>query len=60
MPYIEPFHPSFHLEVLNAEQLEATRLATLHILERIGGRFPYQRALGVFDEHPLLGQDFTV
>jgi trimethylamine--corrinoid protein Co-methyltransferase len=51
IPSIEPIHPSFHLEILSADQLEAIRSATLHILEHVGVRFPSQRALQVFADH---------
>ena len=51
MPNIQPIQPKFHLAVLNAEQLEAIKAATLHILEQVGVRFPSQRALRVFAEH---------
>ena len=51
MPNIQPIHPRFHLAVLNAEQLEAIKLATLHVMEHIGVRFPSERALRVFEEH---------
>ncbi len=48
---IEPIQPSFHLRVLSADQLEAIKSATLDILERVGVRFPSERALDVFAEH---------
>ena len=51
MPDIKPIHPRFHLEVLSAEQLEAIKSATLHVLEHIGVCFPSERALRVFAEH---------
>ena len=51
MPNIEPIRPRFHLEVLNAEQVEALRMATLHVLEHVGIHFPSDRALRVFAKH---------
>lgn len=51
MPSIKPIQPKFHLEVLSADQLEAIKSATLHILEHVGVRFPSERALGVLAEH---------
>jgi len=48
---IEPIQPSFHLTVLSADQLEAIKSATLDILERVGVRFPSERALDLFAEH---------
>jgi trimethylamine--corrinoid protein Co-methyltransferase len=51
MPEIKPIRPKFHLEVLSADQLEAIRSATLHLLEHVGVHVPSQRALRVFAEH---------
>ncbi|MCP4623861.1 MAG: hypothetical protein GY850_10060, partial [bacterium] len=51
MPDIKPIRPRFHLEVLNANQLEEIRSATLHVLEHVGVCFPSERALRVFAEH---------
>ena len=51
MPNIEPIQPQFHLEVLDAEQLEDIKSATLHLMATIGVRFPSERALHVFAEH---------
>ncbi len=51
MSRIQPIHPSFRLDVLSAEQLEAIRSATLHVLEHVGVCFPSERALRVFAEH---------
>jgi trimethylamine--corrinoid protein Co-methyltransferase len=48
---IEPIQPAFHLRVLSADQLEAIKSATLDLLERVGVRFPSERALNVFAEH---------
>lgn len=51
IPSIEPIQPSFHLEVLSADQLETIRSATLHILEDVGVRFPSEKALAIFADH---------
>jgi trimethylamine--corrinoid protein Co-methyltransferase len=51
MPDIMPIRSRFRFEVLSAEELEAIRSATLHILEHVGVRFPSERALRVFAEH---------
>jgi trimethylamine:corrinoid methyltransferase-like protein len=37
--------------VLNVQQLEEIKAATLHILEHVGAQFPSQRALSVFAKH---------
>jgi trimethylamine--corrinoid protein Co-methyltransferase len=51
MANIEPIQPSFRLDVLSAQQLEAIKSATLHVLEHVGVCFPSERALRVFAEH---------
>jgi len=51
VPNIQPIQPKFHLAVLNTEQRQAIKSATLHVLEQVGVRFPSQRALRVFAEH---------
>ena len=51
MANIKPIQPRFYLEVLDAEQLEAIKSATLHVLEQVGVRFPSERALRVLAEH---------
>jgi trimethylamine--corrinoid protein Co-methyltransferase len=48
---IEAIRPTFPIEVLSAEQLEAIRSATLRILERDGVRVPSNAAQRVFAEH---------
>jgi trimethylamine--corrinoid protein Co-methyltransferase len=48
---IEPIQPKFHLEVLDAGQLESIQSATLQIMAEVGVRFPSGRALRVFAEH---------
>jgi len=51
MPNITPIRSQLQLEVLNPEELEAIKSATLHVLEHNGVRFPSERALGVFAKH---------
>ncbi|MEE8391212.1 MAG: trimethylamine methyltransferase family protein [Anaerolineae bacterium] len=51
MSDIKPIQSKLCLEVLNAEQLEAIKSATLHVLEHSGVHFPSDRALRVFAEH---------
>jgi trimethylamine--corrinoid protein Co-methyltransferase len=51
MPDIQPIQPSFHLEVLDADDLRAIKSATLHVLEHVGVQFPSERALRVLAEH---------
>jgi trimethylamine--corrinoid protein Co-methyltransferase len=48
---IEPIQPKFHLEVLDAGQLEAIRSGTLQVLAEVGVCFPSERALRVFADH---------
>lgn len=51
MVNIKPIQPKFRVNVLGADQVAEIRAATLHILERVGVRFPSDRALRVFAEH---------
>jgi trimethylamine--corrinoid protein Co-methyltransferase len=51
VPQIKPIKPSFHLEVLAPDQVEAIKSATLNVLEHTGVQFPSKRALRVFAEH---------
>jgi trimethylamine--corrinoid protein Co-methyltransferase len=48
---IEAIRPVYRLGVLSADQLEAIRSATLHILEQVGVQFPSSTALRVFAAH---------
>ena len=54
MPNIEPIQSSLNLNVLNTEQLEEIKNATLHVLEAVGVRFPSKKALDTFEEHGAL------
>ena len=51
MPDIYPIRPTLHLDVLNPNQRTAIKEATLDVLDRIGVRFPSDRALRVFTKH---------
>jgi trimethylamine--corrinoid protein Co-methyltransferase len=48
---IQPIRADFGLEVLDADQLDTIKSATLRILEHVGVRFPSRRALRIFAEH---------
>ena len=51
MQTIEPIQSKLDIEVLNQEQLEQIKSATLHVLEHVGVRFPSEKALDKFAEH---------
>jgi trimethylamine--corrinoid protein Co-methyltransferase len=51
MARIQPINTNIHLQVLNPEQLEQIRAATLYVLEKVGVRFPSKKALEIFVEH---------
>jgi trimethylamine--corrinoid protein Co-methyltransferase len=51
MSGIEPIQARLRLDVLNADELAEIKSATLYVLERVGVRFPSERALGIFAEH---------
>lgn len=51
MPLIKPIRSKLDLKVLDAGQLEQIKTATLHVLEKVGVRFPSERALDLFAEH---------
>ena len=51
MAIIEPIKSSLVLKVLNTEQLAQIKSATLHVLEKVGVRFPSDKALEKFAEH---------
>jgi trimethylamine--corrinoid protein Co-methyltransferase len=51
MATIKPIQPKLKVNVLGADQIGEIRAATLHLLERVGVRFPSERALRVFAEH---------
>jgi trimethylamine--corrinoid protein Co-methyltransferase len=51
MPIIEPIKSNLDLKVLDSEQLNQIKTATLNILESVGVKFPSEAALKVFEEH---------
>ncbi len=51
MVNIQPIQPKFNLQVLDPEQVEAIKTATLDVLERVGVHVPSARALRVLAEH---------
>jgi trimethylamine--corrinoid protein Co-methyltransferase len=51
MPIIKPIQSKLDFKVLNSEQLQQIKTATLYILENIGVRFPSDRALNIFADH---------
>jgi len=48
---IKPLQSKLRVNVLGADQVAEIRAATLHVLERVGVRFPSERALRVFAAH---------
>ncbi len=50
-PPIQPLKPHFKANYLSEEQLDSLREATLQILEKVGVRFPSEKALAIFAEH---------
>ncbi len=50
MVEIQPIQSRFPFEALDVDQLACIKDATLHVLEKIGVRFPSERALHVFAE----------
>jgi len=50
-PLLEPIHPSYHLRILNDEQLDRFRSGTLEILEEVGIRCPSPKALQIYAEN---------
>jgi trimethylamine--corrinoid protein Co-methyltransferase len=50
-PELEPIVPSYRLRILNDEQLEQLKSATLRILEETGIHCPSEHALHVYAEH---------
>ncbi len=50
MPRIEPIRSRYRLDVLDGQQVQAIREATLHVLEHTGVHIPSERAVRVFAE----------
>ncbi len=51
MTHITPIKSAYEFPVLNPEQRQQIKTATLHVLEKVGVRFPSQKALDIFAEH---------
>lgn len=51
---IKPIQSKYHLEVLSEEELKTIQDATLQTLERVGVRFPSERAMQIFAENGAL------
>ncbi|MGW8224599.1 MAG: trimethylamine methyltransferase family protein [Anaerolineales bacterium] len=54
MVNIEPIKSAIDFQVLNPEQRQQIKSATLHVLENVGVRFPSEKALEVFAQHGAL------
>jgi trimethylamine--corrinoid protein Co-methyltransferase len=50
-PQLQPIVPDYHLRILDDEQLEQFKLATLEILEETGIHSPSKKALNIYAEH---------
>ena len=50
-PAIEPIRPAFRVQFTTDEQLDLLQEGTLHILERVGVKFPSEKALRIFSDH---------
>lgn len=48
---LQPITPSYHLRILDDEQLVQFKMATLELLEEIGFHCPSQKALAIYAEH---------
>lgn len=48
---IEPIQSKLALDVLSSDELGTIQSATLEVLEKVGVRFPSERALRIFAEH---------
>jgi len=50
-PQLQPIVPAYHLRILDDEQLERFKSATLTILEEVGIHCPSKKALNIYAEH---------
>ena len=50
-PPIEPIKSDYRLQFLDEEQLDLLQEATLEVLEDVGVKFPYDKALALFADH---------
>ncbi len=50
-PSLQPIKPSYHVRILEDEQLDQLQTATLEILEQVGINCPSEKALHIYAEH---------
>jgi trimethylamine--corrinoid protein Co-methyltransferase len=50
-PPLQPIVPSYHVKILEDEQLDQLQAATLEILEQVGIYCPSEKALKIYAEH---------
>lgn len=50
-PPIEPLRTNFQVQFASDEQLKSLQDATLHVLEKVGVRFPSNKALSILADH---------
>src|SRR4030043_1059848 len=50
-PSLQPIIPSYHVRILEDEQLNQLQSATLEILEQVGIHCPSEKALHIYAEH---------
>jgi len=50
-PQLQPIVPAYHLRILDDEQLEQFKSATLEILEETGIHCPSEKALNIYAQH---------
>jgi trimethylamine--corrinoid protein Co-methyltransferase len=50
-PPIEPLRTKFHVQFASDEQLKSLQEATLYVLEKVGVRFPSEKALNILSDH---------
>ncbi len=51
MVEIQPIKSIYPFDALDADQLACIKDATLYVLDKVGVRFPSEKALRIFDEH---------
>lgn len=50
-PPLQPLKPEYTIQCLSTGQLDQLQDATLNILEKVGVRFPSEKALAIFADH---------
>jgi trimethylamine---corrinoid protein Co-methyltransferase len=50
-PLLEPIIPTYHVQILEPDQLARLQQATLHVLEEVGVHCPSDKALKIYAEH---------